>query len=337
MSETLVSVFAGVDFERGRLFDTTDLDEVRLLCGRVLSPHDIRVGGSRQRLHARMEHLPLGGLSLSRLKWGAAVEVDPDRLASYYLLSLPLQGHAEFSLGGRVTTVTPRTAGIVSAAQRFHFGASPDFEQIVLRLERGAVEAGWEALCGRPPTRPIDFDCAVPVDGAGWRSLAPLLQMLARSTQTEQPTLRFVHARLEEMLVNTLLLQQPHSEAPHLACSTHRPVPTHVKRAIAFMEERLEQVLTVSDVARACGISIRTLQAGFSAELSMGPMQWLRDQRLQAVRDALLSSRQPAIAQTAARFGFTHLGEFARHYRRKFGETPSRSLSFVRRVTTLVS
>jgi AraC-like DNA-binding protein len=53
-----------------------------------------------------------------------------------------------------------------------------------------------------------------------------------------------------------------------------------------------------------------------------------KEQRLQAVRDTLLAVQEPAprIADTALRFGFTHLGEFSRHYRRAFGEVPRDTL-----------
>jgi len=58
-------------------------------------------------------------------------------------------------------------------------------------------------------------------------------------------------------------------------------------------------------------------------------MQWLRRERLHAVRAALLAdpAPRPSVTQTALRFGFTHLGEFARAYRRAFGEAPSETLA----------
>jgi AraC-like DNA-binding protein len=58
-------------------------------------------------------------------------------------------------------------------------------------------------------------------------------------------------------------------------------------------------------------------------------MQWLREQRLDAVhrhlRDAAGASTQ--VTDTAFAYGFSHLGEFSRAYRRRFGETPGRTLA----------
>lgn len=328
MSGSPLTVFAGVNFDRGRLFDTNDLEEARTLCGRVFNPHMLQVIGRNQHLHARMEHLPVGALSLNRLTWSAEVAVDPDRLQSYYLISMPTRGRAGFCLGGKVTDVTPRQAGIVNPAQRFHFKASADFEQIVVRIERTAIEAGWVALTGRSPDTAIDFASAVPLDGAGWRSLEPIMHLLRRRTQQLHAAVsaRFLDVRLEEQLVMTMLLGLPHNLSDLLLPQTLSAASPHFRRARAWMLDRLEEPLTILDVARACGVSVRTLQSAFHDICGIGPMQWLRRERLQRVRETLLDGEdKSSITEIALRFGFTHLGEFSGAYQRVFSETPSQT------------
>ena len=127
MSGTPQRTFANLDFSSGQLFQTTDLDEVRTQCGRVFSPHEIQVTGHAGRFLSRMDHLRLGSLSLNRLTWGASVSVDPERLGSYYLVSMPIRGNARFSLDGKLTEVSPHCVGIVNATQRFRFDASEGF------------------------------------------------------------------------------------------------------------------------------------------------------------------------------------------------------------------
>ena len=139
MASEAWTVFAGVDFAPWRLFDTTDLDEARERCARVLNPHALEVLGRGQRLHARMAHRRLGPLSLNRLSWQAPVAVDPGRLDDYYLLSLPVRGEAVFHLDGETIDVTPQRPAIVSGAQRFRLTASEGFDQIVLRTEQLAA------------------------------------------------------------------------------------------------------------------------------------------------------------------------------------------------------
>lgn len=320
------SLIAGIDLARGRLFDTSDLDEARELCARVLNPHALRVVGRGQRLRARMDHLPLGPLSLSRLTWGAEVAVDPDRLERYYLLSMPVAGRAVFHHGGRPTEVSPACAGVVSSAPRFHFSASPDFDQVLVRIERAAVDRAWLALSGRLPAAPVDFACGLAIGGPAWRAIEPVLRKLADCARGggAQDGLPHLAVRLEDLLVTLLLLHQPHTlDAQAIRAVDH--CAAHVRRAEDFMLERIEEPLSLAMVAVHCGVSRRTLQAAFQRQRGVGPMQWLRRERLHAVRQVLLHGEDPAasVSQAALRFGFTHLGEFSRAYRAAFGEPPS--------------
>lgn len=322
------SLIAGIDLARGRLFDTSDLDEARERCARVLNPHALRVVGRGQRLQARMDHLPLGPLSFSRLTWGAEVAVDPDRLERYYLLSMPVAGRAVFHHGGRPTEVSPACAGLVSSAPRFHFGASPDFDQVLVRIERAAVDRGWLALSGRLPATPIEFACALPFGGPAWRAIEPVLRTLADCARgaSAQDSMPHLGVRLEDLLVTLLLLHQPHT----LGTRAHHPADpctVHLRRAEDFMRERIEEPLSLAMVAIHCGVSRRTLQAAFQRQRGLGPMQWLRRERLHAARQVLLRGEGAAasVSQAALRFGFGHLGEFSRAYRAAFGEPPSQT------------
>lgn len=310
--------FAGISFARGRLFETDDLDEARELCGRVFNPHRLQLLGPRQRLAAQMDHLRVGGVSLNRLTWGSPVAVDPDRLQSYYLLSLPIAGHARFRLDGQAFDVTPRCAAVVNAAQRFHFEASAGFDQIAVRFERRAVDEAWQALSGEAPARAINFEVPLPRLGAGWQALSPVLGLLAAQVdgRTAPAGLHHLHARLEDLLLTSLLLhQRPAAPLPRAASVGAR----HVRRAQEQMLQQLDHAWTLAGVARAGGVASRTLQAAFQAACGQGPMQWLREQRLDAVR-AALAGDAATVTDTALRFGFTHLGEFAAAYRRRFGE-----------------
>lgn len=332
----LAQVFAGVPFERGRLFDTTDLDEAREVCGRVFNPHQLRVVGPGQRLRSRMDHLPLGGTSLNRLTWGARVAVDPDRLGHYYLLCLPVAGTARFYLDGGAFDVSPSCAAVVNPSQRFHFEASESFDQICIRFERHSVERTWQSLTGAAAAIPIDFAVSMPAPGAARLALEPVLALLARCARGVHADSALPHlaARVEEMLLTTLLLHQCPALAESGAATGGQPRhgairPGCLRRAQGHMCEHLDEPLTLGSVARASGVAVRTLQAAFQQHCGMGPMQWLREQRLNSVREMLAAANagDMRVTEAALRFGFVHLSEFSRAYRLRFGETPRDTLA----------
>jgi len=330
IAHSVSPIFSGVDFQAAQLFDTSDPDHASILAGRIFSPHSIKVGAGGNRFRSRLSHLALGRLSLNRLTWGAGVAVDPGALASYYLLAMPLKGHARFHIDGRAIDVSPHAVGLISPGQRFHFEASEGYAQIVVRIERSAMEHGYEALTGRPCGVDINFSPVIGTAGRTWRAVEPWLQLLARSARRAgtvvSPDASALELRIEDMLVSTLLLQQPHTLSERLLPTPPTGTPRHVRRAQAYLLEHLEEPLTVAQVAVAVGVSVRTLQAAFSAQLGCGPMQWLREQRLFRIRDLLCADDCGlSITAIAMRYDFTHPGEFARAYRRMFGETASQS------------
>ena len=95
-----------------------------------------------------------------------------------------------------------------------------------------------------------------------------------------------------------------------------------------MIAERTEDSLTVQEVRAAVGVSERTLQYAFREQLEVTPKQYLQSVRLNGVRRDLRRAGAGAkIVDVANRWSFWHLGQFASHYRRQFGELPSETLS----------
>jgi transcriptional regulator GlxA family with amidase domain len=100
-----------------------------------------------------------------------------------------------------------------------------------------------------------------------------------------------------------------------------------IRRAERFMADNAATPITVSDVAAHLGVSLRSLQAGFRQWRATTPNVFLRQARLQLVRDELLrSDAEVNVTTLALRNGFSHLGRFSAYYRAMFGEMPSETL-----------
>lgn len=320
-------LFSGVRFDRHCLVDTTDIEEARQRIAQWLNPHQLHMLAREQGLHSRMAALRCGGVSLIRLSWGADVSVDPDCLDSYYLLVLPIRGQAQFQFDGRSIEVSPKAAVIISPLRRFLFKANRDYEQIILRLDQRAVQEAWCRLTADDTAPPICFDSVIPLQGQGWQALLPTLQWVARCSGMDEAQAQAKSALLgqvETQLATTLLMHQPHTMAARLWPQPPPASPAAVRRAQSYMRAHLGEGVPISMVASHSGVSVRHLQALFQQACGQSPLQWLRWQRLQAVRQALLSDgdHPRPIGEIAMRFGFTHLGEFSAAYRQAYGETP---------------
>ena len=130
---------------------------------------------------------------------------------------------------------------------------------------------------------------------------------------------------LEDELIITLLgAAQNGSEAHDRSSPALRD--RAVERALAFIADHPDEVVSVRDICNNNGIALRTLNRAFNERFGIGPKAYLLRQRLSAVRTELLRSPPGArVTDIANRWGFWHLGQFAHDYRKHFGVLPSRT------------
>jgi len=161
---------------------------------------------------------------------------------------------------------------------------------------------------------------------AWWRSVELLREdIVSGSPFLDEPA---AARHLEQLIINRLLLAQPHSASDALASGDTTQARV-VARARTLMEDHAAEELTVADIAEAVGVSVRALQEGFRRDLSTSPSAYLRDVRMKRA-DIELRLGDPvsaSVTQIAMRCGFVHLGRFSVEYRRRFGRSPSQTLA----------
>lgn len=141
-------------------------------------------------------------------------------------------------------------------------------------------------------------------------------------------------AALEDELDYTLprlLVRALTSDGP--SPSLEPPVPRGDRRdtgrrALAFIDAHADEPPTIQEICRSVGVSRRTLEYAMREQTGVSPKVYLQATRLQGVRRALARAMPGTrIADVAAAWGFWHMGQFARDYRRWFGELPSDTLA----------
>ncbi|MDH4440857.1 MAG: helix-turn-helix transcriptional regulator [Rhizobium sp.] len=101
-------------------------------------------------------------------------------------------------------------------------------------------------------------------------------------------------------------------------------LPRHLERAIDWLDHHADQDISVEQLARRSGASIRTLQNSFRHHLSTTPNAYILQMRLSRVHDELQNGpTDETIEKIASRWGFGHMGYFASRYRELYGKTPS--------------
>jgi AraC-like DNA-binding protein len=133
--------------------------------------------------------------------------------------------------------------------------------------------------------------------------------------------------RLDDLIYRTLALLL----IPGLpALLEAEPLPADAARERIFREllewihANLEQPISLSQLEQRSGYSRRCLQLAFQQAYGCGPIQWIRRERLDQARRALLDpAPDDSVAAVASRYGFGSLSAFSREFRHQFGLRPS--------------
>jgi len=138
-------------------------------------------------------------------------------------------------------------------------------------------------------------------------------------------------ALLGESILRLVFLHFPHGLSNRRLRNEREGTPRQISEALDFMRANMHHPLTLSEVAEAAGISVRSLQYGFRRFRSVTPFAYLRGIRLEAAQIELSSPLNALpIRDVALKWGFAHMGHFAARYRATYGESPSETARLAR-------
>jgi len=106
----------------------------------------------------------------------------------------------------------------------------------------------------------------------------------------------------------------------------------HFEELLEWVRAHLTEPIRLTALEQRSGYSRRSLQLAFQQRFGCGPMQWVRRQRLEQARQALLQpGATDSVSEIAARYGFRNLSMFSRDFSSHFGLRPSELLRDARR------
>jgi AraC family transcriptional regulator, ethanolamine operon transcriptional activator len=127
----------------------------------------------------------------------------------------------------------------------------------------------------------------------------------------------------EDDIISELLLAATDAEQ-HDDRSTLRKRSKAVKTALDCMANIVDENTPISKICAETGVSWRTLDRAFHERFGIGPKAYHTRLRLSRARsDILERGRSCVISDVANKWGFWHMGQFARDYKDLFGELPS--------------
>ncbi|MCC6647900.1 MAG: AraC family transcriptional regulator [Polyangiaceae bacterium] len=312
-----------------RAVHVADLDEARRMYGSLYTAVSLERTSRRLGFSWRSRIAQLGPLSVASSRYSSGLCGESDSVDDLYSLSLPLvHGAGRAVVGGEDMPFGSAVSGFaVSPKMPAKVRFSDGYRGLQLTMRREALEEAHLSLHGAPVRGVLQLRPQV-VAGEGEGTHVRLLRFLAREIELGSPALSSppLVARYVEALLYTLIVEQRRDQH---ATGTTAPSagPAHLRKSEEFIAAHADQHISLSTLAAAAGVSVRSLQVAFRRQHGCSPAEFMRSQRLLLARRRLLARPDGAtVAEIALSCGFTHLGRFSVQYRALFGESPSRTL-----------
>jgi AraC-like DNA-binding protein len=312
--------------EHRPLLRSRDVDETRAF----LDPFGLRFDpiGPDRTLDARFNGEFLPGIYIGYVQFGAAALVRVDREADY-VVELPLQGRFEAASRREAVSCDAHQAVVLSPTPEHIMRSETAATRVNIVLKRDALAQHLGALLGTAPEAPLEFAAPLDLRAGHGRSLARFARLaVAELERPDTILLEPTTARsFREFVTTALLLHQPHNYSERLRHLERPAMPRDVRRAIDYIDANLDAAIGLPEIVAASGVRGRTLIQHFRDFKGTSPMRYLRAARYEKARMALgRAEPEESITEIAARWGFGHPGRFSVEYRRRFGESPSKTL-----------
>lgn len=298
----------------------------------VFHPHRLDLLDESCPFSMRIRAVTHGPVTVGMLSYGSPVRLETDTMDVAYEVNVPMSGRLTCRAGRDTVLASPERAVLFGPDEPTGMdGFGPGVPLVGVKLDRVAVEDRLAELTGAPS--PLHGAPSIDLSrGRGrewWQVLRSLVDLFdGFDDDASLLNNELVMRPLTQSLLHGVLFAADHPRLGYLLEPGAEPLPGALRRAQEVMSDRAAEPLTVDDVARATGVSVRGLQSAFRRHLDTTPMEFLRGVRLERAHAELVGAdpSTTTVAQVAHRWGFTHVGRFAAHHRARYGSSPSESL-----------
>ena len=201
------------------------------------------------------------------------------------------------------------------------FSCAQDTEFLTLAIDRLRLEETSKLFSHPEDYRWERYASVVPAAASNIANCQRLAEFMMLQLSGGMQDAGSLYPMLEEALLVQILTLWPRSLTPQRSIQIISS--RSVRRALAFIDENLQNPITAGDVAKACGMCIRSLQTSFKREFGYTPSNYILFARLDMVRAEICNLEQsPYVSEVAFKWGFRHMGDFSTRYKARFGLTP---------------
>lgn len=195
--------------------------------------------------------------------------------------------------------------------------------------EAVAKAASGMAGAARAKPHPVDLvqSRVVPLQAGGINWLPVIRSLCSTIDAFACDADRLTAAGFDELLIRTAVMMLDPRTIHELQWAARPPRAFDLTPLLERIEANLAGRITLGLLEEWSGLGSRTIQLAFQKRFGIGPMQWIRDRRLDCVRAKLLAAKPgDTVRDVAASCGITRMATLIPEYSARFGERPSDTL-----------
>lgn len=314
-------------------FSTNDPDEAVHETAKVIAPHQMDVSGDLSKFQAFVRWAPVGDASLCYLNYRSPLKFYLAQRRPIVSIVLPISGDMAVSVDQADELDVPLgSCAVIPASHCFELLYRTPFSVFVMYVQTSALRNGLRRIAPEVDDDGLLFDPRIVTEsrraGVFYGLAGLLVDVVDQYSEPSMMPVNVTHA-LSDQIISTYLLGLAHNRSSQMLRSA-RPVSSRVVRlAVDAVQSDTYAQKTVTDIAEAVGVSLRSLELGFRKEFGCTPLEYIRKIRLQRAHDQLRLARPGdgiTVTDVAIRWGFNHASRFAALYRQTYGVAPSDTL-----------
>jgi len=321
--------------DQHKIVHSNDIDDARLQISQRVSPHKIEMTGHADLLDVNFSGVHLDGIALLHAYYGCSIEAKPEHSEFYYTHTM-LRGNSEIEHGkNQCETITGDTV-VLSPSVPYNMKLHEKCDRIVIRIDPEQVKSHLSKLLYREVDKNLVFDLKLKNAATWWNTINYILCQIENEPRVLHS--KNVQRTYAQLIISNLLELHNHNYIDKLQQQGEDMMCPQIRSAIDYIQSRLHKNLSLAELASHCNVSARTLQRSFLKHLGTSPTAYVRNSRLDAIRDELQSIsdfENGCIKRTLLDYGVIDFGRFAQYYRARFGCTPKETVAKSRQ--TLIS
>lgn len=304
---------------RSLLFEFAHPEVVSEFVNQKVGRHTIEIL-KHERAGSRLSFTEFSEFGLTSISYGSEVRIRSPELEGVFHLQIITKGKCYVSFKDEtVLLLDAGDAMMLNPYELITLEYSSDCEKLIINVPESAVQSAVLSELGFFPKSGIRFERR-PINVLRFPSLVKLFETVFLEVEESNTDYFCVFDPYKEILLKKLI--GTFSSNIQIDKDADRVDPS-MAIITKYIDENLKNNITIEELAGISKLSVRSIYSMFSNSFSTTPRSYIKNRKLQRVREDLLNGSARNVTEVALDYGFMHLGRLSCDYKKLFGELPS--------------